>query len=117
MFCCLSSFAHSLYCSDSFTIDSDEDEKPAKKVKLGKNDALPKATAPASKAKPRVVSNPRKIAAKKILESDIEEEGSAHIPTPPPRDTGPKRTARAQPKKYIEIESDGDNDEDDSFVI
>jgi DNA topoisomerase II len=73
-----------------------------------------------SKTKPRAVSNGKKLPVmKRPVESDLED-SLVPIPTPPPRETVPKRTARGQAKKYIEVESDtGDEAEelDDSFVI
>lgn len=86
---------------------------------MSKNNTAAKAAGPASKAKPRAVSNPKKTAAKKKIDSDSEGESDSfnRVPTPPPRDTKPKRTARAQPK-YVEIGSDNnDDDDDDAFTI
>ncbi|KAF8523124.1 DNA topoisomerase II [Hysterangium stoloniferum] len=114
--------------SDNF---DDDGVKPAtKKTKPNKQavtsdnaDVEPKPKKPAagpSKAKPRTVSNPKKPSVKKKqVVSDLEDEDSLDaIPPPPPREAAPKRTARAQVKKYIEVESDiEDVDDDDVFVV
>ncbi|KAF8588504.1 type II DNA topoisomerase [Ramaria rubella] len=113
---------------DSFDLETDDDQPVVKRVKPTSNqadaaDALafePKFNKGAgpSRAKPRVVSDPKKTTTKKkAVESDMEDD-SELVPAPPPRDA-PKRAARAQAKKYIEIESDsgGEDEEDDSFVI
>jgi len=66
------------------------------------------------KAKP-----PAKKAAARIIASDDEDDGfPGDDPLPVPRD-GPKRSARAPTKAYIEVGSDddGDGNGDDSFQI
>ena len=105
-------------CSDNFDSDFDEDHPTNKRVKAGDHQAAVTDffdQAGPSKTKPRAVSNAKAPAKKKPVESDFEEDSLQAIPTPPPREA-PKRAARGQVKKYIEIESDT-GDQDDSFVI
>ena len=105
-------------CSDHFDSEFDEDHPTTKRAKAGDHQAAVTDffdKAGPSKTKPRAVSNAKAPAKKKPVESDFEEDSLQAIPTPPPREA-PKRTARGQVKKYIEIESDT-GDQDDSFVI
>lgn len=84
---------------------------------------LKAAAAGPSKPKGRAASNPKKpvvAAKKKTVDSDMEDEIDILSPKPAPRENAPKRTARTQPKKYIEIESDDEKDDegkDDTFMI
>lgn len=57
----------------------------------------------------------KKPASKKKVSSDDDNDddmiGYGESPAAPARDTAPKRTARAVPKKYIEIPSDNESDD------
>lgn len=107
--------------------DSDEAYlKPAKK-KAAINDFFDrvpskptarKASGSATAGKPSG-SKPapaKKLASKKKVTSDDDDDddgmiGYGESPASPARDTAPKRTARAAPKKYIEIPSDEESDD------
>ena len=66
------------------------------------------------KPKPKAV--PKKAPARKAIESDDDEASEVDVQ---PVAAPPKRTARAAPKKYIEIGSDDDDDgdKDETFEI
>ncbi|KAF8575914.1 type II DNA topoisomerase [Ramaria rubella] len=119
-------YSSDMQYSDSFDLETDDNQPAVKRAKPTSNQAdatnalafepkFNKGAGP-SKAKPRVVSDPKKTTKKKAVESDMEDD--SELEPAPPRDV-PKRAARAQAKKYIEIESDsgGENEEDDSFVV